>query len=176
MNWRSTAAAIVVAAAAMMLTTGSASAAGNGDPWTTYHQPDLWLRAGAACSAPVHLQVVDDRERYRTDSTYPNGTPQSQTFLGALHIQFINTATGASVERALDAKAVMTYNPNGSRHSLTSENTAFGANITPGSNLAPGLYVLSGRGTSVTYNADGTRTVVLGEHGTAEPICPLISP
>lgn len=174
LSWRSALATLVLVTAAMTVTTGAAAA--SGDPWTNYHQPDLSFRAGAACSDPVHVHVIDDKERYRTDVTYPDGTPRSQTWLGALHVEYINTATGASVERALDAKGIITYNPNGTLHSITSENTAFGANITPGSNLPRGLYVLSGRGTSITLNPDGTRTVSLGEHGTAEPICPLISP
>lgn len=174
LSWRSALATVVLATAATAITTGSAAAAG--DPWTNYHQSDLSYRAGTACADSVHVHVVDDKERYRTDLTYPDGTPRSQTWLGALHVQYINTATGASVERDLDAKAVITYTANGRLHSITSENGAFGANIPPSSNIPRGLYVLSGRGTSLTVNAIGTRTVSLGEHGTAEPICPLISP
>jgi hypothetical protein len=73
--------------------------------------------------------------------------------------------------RDLSATAVFAYNEDGTPASLTSTGGPFGATMPAGSTPATGLFVLSGKGSSVTFHADGTRSFSLGRHGTAENVC-----
>ena len=152
-----------------------AAAGEAGSPWTPYRSSDVTVTAArSTCAFDVRISVVQDDEEYRTTQTYADGTPKEQLFRGTLVERYTNLSTGTSVVRDLSATAVFAYNPDGSPASLTSLKGPFGATMPAGSTPDTGLFVLSGKGTSVTFNADGTRSYTLGRHGTAENVCDAI--
>ena len=103
------------------------------------------------------------------DRTASSGTVVSRS--AAAIERYANLSTGASVVRDLSATAVYAYNEDGTPASLTSLHGPFGATMPAGSTPESGILVLSGKGTSVTSNADGTRSFTLGKHGTASTVC-----
>ena len=70
-------------------------------------------------------------------------------------MRFTNVSTGASVVHDLGGTGVFAYNPDGSPASLTSSHGPFGSTLPAGSTPYTGIYVVAGKGTSVTFNADG---------------------
>jgi hypothetical protein len=145
---------------------------GHPSPWTPYRTEEVVVPAArSTCGFDVRITPLRDEEEYRTTSTWPDGTPRTQLFRGALVERYTNLATGASVVRDLSATAVFAYRPDGSPASLTSVRGAFGTTMPPGSTPDTGLYVLGGHGTRVTFEADGTRTFRLGRNGSAEDVC-----
>ncbi|SDP69943.1 hypothetical protein SAMN04489867_3520 [Pedococcus dokdonensis] len=174
---RHLAASTAAAAALALLGTAVGAApsqaqADGGSPWTPYHQEDVLVPAArSTCAFDVQETVVEDREFFRTTATYPDGSPKEQVFRGDLVMRFTNTSTGASVVHDLGGTGVFAYEPDGSPASLTSLHGPFGATLTAGSTPASGIYVVSGKGTSVAFNADGTRTLTLGRHGSSIDVC-----
>ncbi len=147
----------------------------HGSPWTPYRTEEVVVPAArSTCGFDTRITPLRDEEEYRTTSTWPDGTPRTQLFRGALVERYTNLSTGASVVRDLSATAVFAYRPDGSPESLTSLHGAFGTTMPPGSRPDTGLYVLGGRGTRVVFETDGTRTFTLGRHGTAEDVCEAI--
>jgi hypothetical protein len=141
-------------------------------PWTPYHQEDaLVLAARSTCAFDVQETVVEDREFFKTTETYPDGSPKEQVFRGDLVMRYTNVTTGASVVHDLGGTGVFAYNPDGSPASLTSRHGPFGTTLPAGSTPYTGIYVVAGKGTSVTFNADGTRTLTLGKHGSSTNVC-----
>lgn len=167
-----TPAALLATTAVLGFGSTPAAAGGTGSPWTPYRSSDVTVTAArSTCAFDVRISVVEDDEEYRTTATYPDGTPREQLFRGTLVERYTNLSTGASVVRDLSATAVFAYNPDGSPASLTSLKGPFGATLPAGSTPATGLFVLSGKGTRVTFAADGTRSFTLGRHGSAENVC-----
>ncbi len=141
-------------------------------PWTPYHQEDALVTAArSTCAFDVQETVVEDAERYRTTATYPDGSPKTQVFKGTLVMSYTNTSTGASVTHDLSGTGVFAYNPDGTPASLTSSHGPFGTTLPAGSTPYTGIYVVAGKGTSVAFNADGTRTLTLGKHGSSIDVC-----
>jgi hypothetical protein len=154
---------------------GGGHGGGHGSPWTPYRTEEVVVPAArSTCGFDVRITPLRDEEEYRTTSTWPDGTPRTQLFRGALVESYTNLSTGASVVRDLSATAVFAYRPDGSPASLTSVHGAFGTTMPPGSTPDTGLYVLGGHDTRVTFEADGTRTFRLGRHGSAEDVCDAI--
>jgi hypothetical protein len=151
-------------------------AAAQGSPWTAYHQQDVLVPAErSTCAFDVQETVVEDREFFRTTRTYADGSPREQVFRGDLVMRYTNTSTGSSVVHDLGGAGLFEYRADGSPASLTSLHGPFGATLTAGSAPASGIYVVSGRGTSVTFNDDGTRTLVLGRHSSVVDVCAELS-
>ncbi len=158
----------------LLLTAPAASAGGS--PWTPYRTADVTVTAArSTCAFDVRISVVRDEEEYRTSRTYPDGSPREQVYRGTLVESYTNLSSGESVVRDLSATAVFRFDPDGAPASLTSTKGPFGATMPAGSTPATGLFVLSGKGTQVTFNADGTRTFTLGRHGQAENVCSTLS-
>jgi hypothetical protein len=161
----------VLGTAVVVLATGAGPARAD-SPWVPVHEEDLTLTAArTTCGFDIAEHVVSQAEEKRTTGTYPDGTPRTAVFRGDLTIQFTNVTTGTSVVRDLGGTAVLADNPDGTPASLTSLHGPFSATMPPGSTPQTGLFVLDGRGTSVTFNADGSRAYSLGKHGSAENLC-----
>ncbi len=139
--------------------------------WTRYHQADFSYAAGEACSFGVHAKVVRDREYYKNVAFYSDGTVKIQLFKGPLVVNYKNDATGKTIRKNLSGRAFEEFNPDGSFSSITVQSGHFGTSLPAGSQPAKGLYRVGGRWSSLTINPDGTRTVVLGPHGTIENLC-----
>ena len=156
---------------ALGLTLGAAPALAD-TPWTLYEQQDALVTAArSTCAFDVQESVVQDAERYRTTETYPDGSPKTQVFQGTLVMSYTNTTTGATVTHDLSGTGVFEYNADGSAASLTSVHGPFGATMPAGSTPDTGIFVLAGHGTSVTFNADGTRSYDVGPSGSVIDVC-----
>ncbi|TPG14846.1 hypothetical protein [Pedococcus bigeumensis] len=156
---------------ALGLTLGAAPALAD-TPWTPYEQQDALVPAArSTCAFDVQESVVEDAERYRTTATYPDGSPKTQVFQGTLVMSYTNTTTGTTVTHDLSGTGVFEYNADGSPASLTSTHGPFGATMPAGSTPDTGIFVLSGHGASVTFNADGTRSYQVGPSGSVIDVC-----
>lgn len=174
----------VVPAAALALVAGATAAPsahaaggdGGGSPWVPYRTSEVVVPAArSTCGFDVRITPVVDDEEYRTMSTYPDGSPRTQTFRGTLIETYTNLSTGRTVTEDLSATAVFRYADDGTPLSLTSVHGAFGTTMPRGSTPDTGLYVLSGHGTSVTFAPDGTRSFTLGPSGTAVDVCDALA-
>ena len=162
-------------AAATAVATVAGPASADGAPWVRYEQADLLIPAArSTCAFDVQQTVLEDREYYRDVEHYPDGTVRTQQWRGPLVMRYTNVSSGASVVRDLSARATVHYRPDGSMASMVSEHGAFGATMPAGSTPATGLFVLDGRGTTLTLHPDGTRSFTLGPKGTAENVCEAI--
>jgi hypothetical protein len=167
--------AAAVAMAAGVMGAGAVPASAGESPWVAYEQPDILVPAArSTCAFDVQETVVEDGEYYRNTEFYADGTVRTQRWRGPLVMRYTNVSSGASVVRDLSATATVHYRPDGSMASMVSEHGAFGATMPAGSSPASGIYVLGGRGTTLTLNPDGTRSFTLGPHGTAENVCAAI--
>lgn len=168
-------AGLIGSAAAMAATVGTASwASASGEsPWQPYEQAPITWEAGVACDFEVRGVPVEDREFYRDVAFYPDGDVYKQQWKGPLVIEYTNTETGTSVVRDISGRSTYEYYPDGSPHSLTIQNGRFGASLQDDS-MGPGkgLYVVSGKGSALVWDTDGSKALVLGPHGSAENICP----
>jgi hypothetical protein len=160
--------ALAIATTVAGTTTAAAEAPG---PWIRYHQPEVTIAAGTGCDFEVLQEVLADGEYYRDVATYDDGTPRVQQWKGPLVMRWSNTETGDSAVVDLTGRAVITYRPDGSDESITIVNGHFGARMPAGSNVPRGVYRVGGKDSSVRFNDDGTRTLTLGRHGTAENLC-----
>jgi hypothetical protein len=151
--------------------TGTDSDQPDGSGWTPYQQPDIHYSAGQRCEFPVEGKVVLDQEEYRDVSHWPGGQVRTQLWRGALVIRWTNLESGESVRRDQSADAIAEYASDGSLESLTSLRGSFGAGIPEGGHPGKGAYVVGGRWSSVVFEDDGTRTIVLGPRGTLENLC-----
>ena len=160
---------------ALTIATG-VGAAHAGSPWVPVIEEDLTLPAArTTCGFDIAEHIVSQAEKKRTTATYPDGTPMTEVFRGDLTIEFTNLSTGTSVVRDLGGTGLFRYNPDGTPASLTSLHGPFSATMPPGSTPSTGLFVLDGKGTAVTFNADGSRSYTLGKQGTAENLCLTLS-
>jgi hypothetical protein len=132
-------------------------------PWQPFRSAPFDLPAGSRCPFELKGDIVFDRERIRTNS------PTQQEVKGPLVVRYTNVATGRSIVRDLTGRALIdTFADGSSRFTLKHGHLAVGLAATdPG---GPAFLVLSGRGFTVDFAADGTRTVTPGR-GTIENVC-----
>ena len=160
-----------------LLVTGAAmgDAASHQTHWVRYHQADVRYSPGDVCAFAVHEHVLRDREFYKTVSRYENGNPRTQLFRGPLVMRITNVRNGVSLRRDLSGRAIEILARNGDFESLTVQSGHFGAGLPKGSQPGRGLYYVGGRWSSVSINDNGSRSLVLGPHGTAQNLCPLLA-
>jgi hypothetical protein len=150
----------VLAAVLALAAPATASAT---SPWQPFRAADFDLDAGTRCDFALSGRVLEDGERIRT---FDDGT---QEVKGPLVVRYINRKTEASVVRDLTGTALIeTFPDRSSRFTLKHGSLAVGLGASdPG---GPAFLVLSGRGFTVDFGADGSRTVTNGR-GTVENIC-----
>jgi hypothetical protein len=168
---------LTLLAVTTLLVTGApmGDATGHQPHWVRYHQADVRYAPGDVCAFAVHEHVLHDREFFETVSRYANGNPRTQLFRGPLVMRITNVRTGVSLRRDLSGRAIESLARNGDFESLTVQTGHFGAGLPKGSQPGRGLYYVGGRWSSVSINDDGSRSLVLGPHGTAQNLCPLLA-
>jgi hypothetical protein len=135
--------------------------------WERYEAADFTSPAGDLCRFPLTSKVLFDAEYVRTPASYPDGKPKRQEYVGPLVVRLTNDATGASIQRDLSGRAVLTYDPDGSYDFRLSGPAGVG--FRPGDSLPRGFYVLRGYHV-IRFAADGTRTITV-DRGTEENVC-----
>lgn len=166
---RRTCGPIAAAILAVALVTAPAAAADPG-PWQEYRASDFSVPAGARCPFALSGTVVDDHERIRTLTRYPDGAPRTRQVVGRLVVRFANESTGRSVTRNLTGNALLALRPDGSLSRITLRGGHFAAGLRPADPLGPAFLVFTGSGHSVSFAPDGTRTVDRGT-GSVENLC-----
>lgn len=170
-------AATGIALAAAVTIAGLSSAAAGAtpaNPWHRYHQADFKVPAGGGCSFAVRGHVVYDREYVRVLSRFDNGKPRVELFRGPLVIQYTNLSTGTKVIRNQAGVGVEKFTRGGGFVSIKVISGHFGATLPKGSDPSQGIYYAGGQGTALFANGDGTYTLHLGPHGTAQNLCPIL--
>jgi len=132
-------------------------------PWQPFRASDFDLAAGTRCDFPLSGRVLEDDERIRTLSD------SRQEVKGPLVVRYINQDSGASVVRDLTGTALIDAFPDGSSR-FTLVHGSLSVGLGAGDPGGPAFLVLSGRGFTVDFGADGSRTVTAGR-GTIENIC-----
>jgi hypothetical protein len=164
-------------AAVGLATSAAAPAVGDQDssPWIRFHQPDFSVSAGSGCPFQVDAHVLNDKEYFQNVEFFDDGTPKAQRFKGLLVIRFTNVDTGASVTKNVNGRALEEFRPDGSFAKITILTGHFTGSFKTGDNVAPGVYYVSGTGSSETVNPDGTKSLELGKNGSAENLCPELT-
>ena len=148
---------------AAVLALAAPASAGAASPWQPFRAADFDLPAGSRCDFPLSGRVQQDGERIRTLSD------SRQEVKGPLVVRYINQDTGASVVRDLTGTALIDTFPDGSFR-FTLERGSLAVGLGAGDPGGPAFLVLSGRGFTVDFGADGSRTVTAGR-GSVEDIC-----
>jgi hypothetical protein len=160
--------------AAVLLAAAPAAAAGaaprGGSGWTPYQTPSFTVPAGDACSFELHGEVVYDHEFTRVLSTFPDGSPKVQDWVGPLGVVFSNVQTGQSARRDASGTLRATHDGHGSTTFVFHGNGI--APIFAGSS-SPGIYLVKGPHVLVA-NPDGTREFTK-TRGTTENMCQTLS-
>jgi hypothetical protein len=163
---------LVAATLAAVAPAATASAAPPG-PWEPYRTEPFELPAGARCPFGLRGDVLLDRERIRTLTEHPDGSPHLQEIIGPLMMRFTNTDTGRSVVRNLTGTALLDNGSDGSfTLYLVGGHMAVGLAATdPG---GPAFLVFTGSRHAVVFGADGSRTPIYG-HGPVENLCATLA-
>jgi hypothetical protein len=159
----------IAAVGALVVSLGVPAAAAARSPWEPFRASPFDAAAGTRCSFELSGSILDDRERIRTLSTFPDGSPQQQQVKGRLVVRYTNNTTGAHVDRDLTGTALVTNGADGSL-TLTLQHGHIAVGLGPADSGGPSFLVLTGRGHSVTIDAAGERTLTLGT-GRVENIC-----
>jgi hypothetical protein len=162
--------AIAAVCAGLFLVPTIASAA---SPWMPFRAADFDLAAGTRCPFALSGRVLEDRERIRTLATFPDGSPSRQEVKGPLVVRYINVDSGASVVRDLTGDAFIDRRSDGS-FTFTLKHGHLAVGLGAGDPGGPAFLVLSGRGFTVDFAADGGRTVTPGR-GRIENICQTLA-
>lgn len=154
------------ASAAGHLAAGAAGAAGAGG-WERSPSDGFVSPAGDLCRHALRSETLLDEVWVRTTRTFADGSPRRQEYAGPLVVRLSDETTGASVERDLSGRAVVTHHRDGSFDYAISGPVAVGFH--DGDGLRRGYYVLDGYHV-VRFAADGTRSVVV-DRGTERDVC-----
>jgi hypothetical protein len=140
-------------------------------PWIPAEIGDVTHPAGELCEFEVYVDVLHERQFYRNVSTYDDGSPRTQLWKGPMTLRYINTDTGAYVDRDAGGRAIVEYGPDGRYDSATIQTGYLVGGAREGSDPGKGIWYLTGRWSSLVRDDDGPVTVFLGPRGTAENLC-----
>lgn len=141
----------------------AAHAAGNWQP-----SPTAPFAISGVCSFTMKGDIVKDAVEVRTDSTYPDGSPEVQDFRGPLAIRFTNESNGRSAVRHLNGYARLHYLEDGGRAYDWHGGGSVPVRV-DGPGFPRGWYVLHGR-FEVVGHVDGTR-LFSDVHAKVENLC-----
>lgn len=165
---------VVLLAIPVLLLTPPTAIAGGGSPWSDTASGGFVAPAGLRCEFTLTSTVLSDRERIRTLTTYEDGTPRTQKVVGELVVRYTNEETGESVVRNLTGNGIFTWRQDGSLQELTLQGGHFGVGFGAGDEAGPSYLVFTGAGHTVTFDADGSRSVAYGS-GPVEDICETLA-
>lgn len=161
-----------VAGAALIGSMPDAAASQPG-PWQPFRSTPTSFAAGVVCPFAEQGVPVADEERFRTLSTYPDGSPQEQQFTGLLKFQYTNLATGKTVVRNETGTAVVSFATDGTITFHGDGHIGISVPVGNPPSTPSGEWVLTGTFDAVLH-PDGTKDFTL-EHGTAENLCQTLA-
>lgn len=144
------------------------TAAAEGDGWQRSPSQSFTVPAGALCPFTLQADVVADQVMTKVVSTFADGSPRAQLFVGELVYRFTNADRGTSVERNLSGDGFVEYARDGAATWTYAGPAAFA--FFPGDTLAPGLWVLHGLHV-IDVAADGSRRQLVVDDGPKENLC-----
>ena len=139
--------------------------------WVPAPSQPFDVAAGALCDAPIHGDILVDEVKKKTLSTYPDGSPHRELYVGKLIVRVTNVSTGAYYDADASGDAIFVYSPDGTVTWDAVGPTLVGFREGQG-NLPRGFYVLDGV-YRLTFSPDGHRHLTT-VHGTQTNICPFI--
>lgn len=157
---------VVVVCLALAVPASAAAAS----PWQPFRSSPFDLPAGSRCPFELRGDIVRDRERVRTTRAFADGTPAQQEVRGPLVVRYTNVATGGSILRTLTGDALIDLRADGSIARFTLVHGHLAVGLGAGDPGGPAFLVLRGRGFTVDFASDGTRTIGLGS-GQVENVC-----
>ncbi|MFW6691869.1 hypothetical protein [Streptomyces sp. MAR4 CNX-425] len=161
-------AAAAATAAALCLTAAlaaPAAATGDGDGdggggdrgWRPVHYDPVNYPAGERCDFAFRTEPVRNETMVKTVATYPDGSPKTELYKGALTVRVTNLETGAAYVEDASGRGLARYAPDGAQTYYAVGPFLVGFEEGQG-NLPRGEYVVDGVYT-FTFTADGQRTV-----------------
>jgi hypothetical protein len=153
-----TAAALCLTAAALAAPAASASGGAGGDAgWRPVTYPPVNYPAGDRCDFAFRTEPLLDEVMVKTVATYPDGSPKTELYKGALVVRITNLETGASYDADAGGRSLAEYAPDGGHVYYATGPFLLGFEEGQG-NLPRGEYVVDGVYT-VEFTAAGERTV-----------------
>jgi hypothetical protein len=144
-------------------------------PWHPYQGADDYtLPAGTACDFQLSSTTIEDKERYRVVETWPDGSTKREEWTGLLVVEYTNDDTGESVRRNLTGRGDFLYGQDGG-WSLVNMGGHFAAVLYEGDDPGRGVYVVRGKGFSVSGSPDGHRVLDPSGNGNVENVCETLA-
>ncbi len=172
-HWCRLAALAITGVMITVLPQAAAAATNAGpEPWEPHQQPEWTAPAGRYCDFPLHVDVLDDKERARVLERYPDGAVKQREYIGMLVVDMVNLDTGARLHLSSSAQGIVDLNPDGSLRRITGHGP-FGSGFGPGDAYPQGYYTLTGMHV-IEYDADGTKRMA-ADAGQEENICPALA-
>ncbi|GAA2120276.1 hypothetical protein [Streptomyces synnematoformans] len=151
-------AAALCLTAALAAPAASAADGGGGDAgWRPVTYPPVDYPAGERCDFAFRTEPVLDEVMVKTVATYPDGSPKTELYKGALLVRVTNLETGASWVADAGGRSVARYEPDGA-HTYYATGPFLVGFLAGQGNLPRGEYVVDGVCT-FEFAVDGQRTV-----------------
>jgi hypothetical protein len=157
----------ILVALALAASSAAAEETGSGG-WQRSPSQSFTVPAGALCPFALQADVVADKVMTQVVSTFANGSPREQVYVGELIFRFTNVDGGKSVVRNLSGDGLVEYQPDGAATWTYAGPAAFA--FFPGDSLAAGFWVLHGLHV-IEVAADGSRRQLVVDDGPKENLC-----
>ncbi|WBB57672.1 hypothetical protein O7599_18465 [Streptomyces sp. WMMC500] len=153
-----TAAALCLAATVAAPAAASARGGDGADGgWRPVTYPPVNYPAGERCAFPFRTEPLLDEVMVKTVDTYPDGSPKTELYKGALIVRVTNLDTGAAYDADAGGSSLVRYAPDGGHVYYATGPFLIGFAEGQG-NLPRGEYVVDGVYT-VEITAADRRTV-----------------
>jgi hypothetical protein len=159
------------ATTATLLVTGT-TAANAATQWQPFKTGPFVFAAGKLCPFELKGDILYDDQFTRVTETYPDGSPETEEFAGALGIRFTDTGNGKFADRDVSGFMRLHHKPDRTRvYELSGDSVA---PVYPGNKIfPPGDYVTHGYFVYVIH-PDNSREYTV-QQGTKEDVCRTLS-
>lgn len=156
-----TAAALCLTAALAAPAASASGGEGDDAGWRPVTYPPVDYPAGERCDFAFRTEPLLDEVMVKTVATYPDGSPETELYKGALIVRITNLDTGATYDADAGGRSIVRYGPDGGHVYYATGPFLLGFEEGQG-NLPRGEYVVDGVYT-VEITAADQRTVTWKE-------------
>ncbi|AUH41684.1 hypothetical protein [Streptomyces sp. CMB-StM0423] len=115
--------------------------------WRPVDYPPVNYPAGERCDFPFRTEPILDETMVKTVATYPDGSPKTELYKGALIVRVTNLETGASYDADAGGRSIVRYAPDGGHIYYATGPVLIGfkenqGNLPRGEYLVDGVYTL----------------------------------